>query len=124
MPRQDLKYVRVVKERDGHGNPKKVVTRMVYGDPVEVGASLAGHIGLQGHNHFIGGEAEPFSEELWKEVREEDHMLQQGWGVFEVVPGGTTSVVQLHKGQQKPQGKEFGWLVHSQDARNGTGLGR
>ena len=41
VPRQDLKYVQVVKERDEHGNLKKVVTKIVYGDPVEVRASLA-----------------------------------------------------------------------------------
>ena len=41
VPRQDLKYVQVVKERDEHGNLKKVVTRMVFGDPVEIRASLA-----------------------------------------------------------------------------------
>jgi hypothetical protein len=41
VPRQDLRYVQVVKERDEHGNLKKVVSRIVYGDAVEVRASLA-----------------------------------------------------------------------------------
>ncbi|MEM4093189.1 MAG: hypothetical protein QW837_09145 [Conexivisphaerales archaeon] len=64
VPKQDLKYVQVVKERDEYGNLKKVITVIVYGDPVEVRASLAISIGLLGHKRAVGGEAEPLSEEL------------------------------------------------------------
>jgi hypothetical protein len=38
--RPDLRYAQVVKVRDERGNLKAVKTRIVYGDPVEVGASL------------------------------------------------------------------------------------
>ena len=38
--RPDLKYAQVVKVRDERGNLKEVKTRIVYGDPVDVEASL------------------------------------------------------------------------------------
>jgi hypothetical protein len=38
--RPDLKYAQVMKVRDEHGNLKAIETRVVHGDPVDVGASL------------------------------------------------------------------------------------
>lgn len=38
--RPDLKYAQVVRARDEHGNVKGIKTRVVYGDPIDVKASL------------------------------------------------------------------------------------
>lgn len=38
--RPDLKYAQVIKVKDLHGNLKRVETRIIYGDPIEIKASL------------------------------------------------------------------------------------
>lgn len=40
VPRPDLKYAQVVKVRDEHGRMKSIERRIVYGDPIDVKASL------------------------------------------------------------------------------------
>jgi hypothetical protein len=119
----DLKYAQVVKVRDERGNLKGGQDQD-YLRRSDRRGSIAHPLGLERDIDFIRREAEPLGAELWKKVRKEDDLLQQGWRVPRVVHRDTPGVVQLHQASQEPENQASRGTVHKENSRDGTRTGR